>query len=86
MNWIRRNVQPRLPREGLGQDGLAGARHVLDQEVTAAHQGNHGEAHFMVLADDHAFDVGDDFLARFLDLRHRAPSVTGAGPLPTGWG
>ena len=87
---VRRELDPaeraaEAARERLGQDGLAGAGHILDQEVAAAHQGDHGEAHFVVLAHDHAFDVGDDLLARFLDLRHRAPSVTGAGPLPAGW-
>ena len=45
--------------------------HVLDQEVAAAQQGHQGEADLVVLADDDAFDVGEDLVAGFLDLGHR---------------
>ena len=60
-------------RDGLGQHGLAGARHVLDEQVALAEQGDEREAHLVVLADDDALDVGDDLLAGFLD-GHRRPS------------
>jgi hypothetical protein len=36
--------------------------------VTLAEQCDQGEANLVVLANDHAFDVGDDAFARFLDL------------------
>ena len=58
-------------RDGLRQDRLAGPGHVLDQEVTAAQQRDEGEAHLVVLADDDAFDIGEDSIAGFLDLGHR---------------
>ena len=63
--------------KGLGQDRLARARHVLDQQVAAAHQRDEGETHLVVLAHDHPLDIRDDLLAGLLDLRHRPPSVTG---------
>ena len=57
----------------LCEDGLAGPGHVLDQQVAAAQQCNQREANLVMLAHDHAFDIGDDLLARLLDLRHRPP-------------
>ena len=73
---VRRELDPpegaaEAPRDGLGEHGLAGARHVLDQEVAAAQQGHQGEADLVVLAHDDALDVGEDLVAGFLDLRHR---------------
>ena len=41
-------------------DGLAGARHVLDQQVALAQQRHERETHLGVLADDDLLDVGDD--------------------------
>ena len=71
MNWMRRNVPAEAARDGLGQHRLAGPGDVLDQQVAAAQQGDQGEADLMVLADDDAFDVGEDPVAGFLDLGHR---------------
>ena len=73
---VRRELDPperatEAPGDGLGQDRLAGARHVLDQEVAAAQQGDEREPDFVVLADDDALDVGEDLVPGFLDLRHR---------------
>ncbi len=60
-------------RDGLGEHGLAGAGHVLDQQVALAEQRHEREAHLLVLAHDDALDVGDDLFAGFLD-GHRRPS------------
>ena len=57
-------------REGLGQHRLADAGHVLDQQVALAQQRHQRQPHLVVLADDDPLDVGDDLLARFLDLGH----------------
>ena len=54
-------------RDGLRQDRLADARHVLDQDMALAQHGDQREAHGIVLADDHALDVVDDPLARLAD-------------------
>ena len=56
--------------ERLGEHRLADARHVLDQDVSLAQQGDEGHPHLDVLADDHALDVGDDALRRLLDVLH----------------
>ena len=44
-------------RQRGGQRGLADAGDVLDQQVTARHQADHGEAHHLRLADQGAADV-----------------------------
>ena len=62
----------------LGEDGLAGAGHVLDQEVAAAQEGDERESDFVVLADDDALDVGEDLLARLLKVGHQAPRGIGS--------
>ncbi len=63
--------------DGLGEDRLAGARDILDQEVATAQQGDEGEADLMVLADDDALDVGEDLVPGLLDLRHEPLSANG---------
>ena len=75
---VRRELDPpeaaaEAPGDRLGEHGLAGAGHVLDQEVAAAQQRDESEADFVVLADDHALDVGEDLLAGLLKVRHQAP-------------
>ena len=72
MNWIRRNEQPRLRAIALARTVLPVPGHVLDEEVAAAQQRDEGEPHLVVLADDHALDVGEDPVAGLLDLRHLA--------------
>ena len=69
-------------RDGLGEDRLAGSRHVLDEEVTAAQESHQGEADLEVLAHDHAFDIGENLVAGLLDLRHRPLSRSRA---PVRW-
>ena len=71
----------------LGEHRLAGARHVLDQEVAAAQQRDEREADLVVLADDDALDVGEDLVAGLLDLGHRPlrrgrPDAAGARVRP----
>ncbi len=70
--------------DGLGQDSLAGAGHVLDQQVALAQQRHESQADLVVLAHDDALNVGDDLLARLLDLSHsRASRVRKtSAPLP----
>jgi hypothetical protein len=46
--------------------------------VAAAQECDEGEADFVVLADDHALDVGEYAIPGLLDLGHRA-SLTGSG-------
>ena len=58
----------------LGEHRLAGARDVLDEEVAPAHQGDQCEPDLLVLAHDHALDVGGHPLGRLLDLGHAASS------------
>ncbi len=75
---VRRELDPpeaaaEAAGDRLGKDGLAGSRHVLDQEVAAAKKGDEGQPDFVVLADDHALDVGEDLLAGLLQVRHQAP-------------
>ena len=53
--------------------------HVLDEQVAAAQQRDEGEPDLVVLADDHALDVGEDLVPGFLDLRHRPLSRMGGG-------
>ena len=62
---VRRELDPAegaAERAGdrLREDGLPGAGDILDQEVTAAEEGDEGEADLVVLPDDDALDVGDD--------------------------
>ena len=61
-------MQPRLRAIALARTVLPVPGHVLDQEVAAAQQRDEGEAHLVVLADDHALDVGEDLLPGLLDL------------------
>ena len=83
MNWIRRNEQPRLRAMALASTVLPVPGHVLDQQVAATQQRHEGEPHLVMLADDHALDVGEDLVPGLLDLRHRplsrvaAPSTAG---------
>ena len=76
---VRRELDPpeaaaEAAGDGLREDRLAGAGHVLDQEVAAAEEGDEGEPDLVVLADDDVFDIGEDLLARLLQVRHQAPS------------
>ncbi len=45
------------PGQGLGQHGLAGARHVLHQHMAAAAQGGEQQLHSLLPADDNRGDV-----------------------------
>ena len=45
-------------RQRLGQHGLADARHVLQQDVALAEQGDQQEVDDLLLADDDAADIG----------------------------
>ena len=74
VNWMRRKVQPRLLAMRLGEHGLAGAGHVLDQQVALAQQRHEREAHLGVLADDDPLDVGDDLIGRLRDGHWHGPS------------
>ena len=65
------------PGDRLGEHGLAGARHVLDEQVAATQQGDQGQTDFVVLADDDALDVGEDPVAGLLDLGHQPLSRGG---------
>ena len=87
---VRRELDPpegaaEAPGDGLGEDGLAGARHVLDEQVASTEEGHEGESHLEVLAHDDSFDVGEDLVAGLLDLGHRplsrsqAPGVVAPG-------
>ena len=72
---IRRELDPperaaEASGDGLGEDRLAGAGHVLDQQVPLAQQPDERQPHLVVLAHDHALYVGDDLFSRFLDLGH----------------
>ena len=64
--------------ERLGQDGLAGAGDVLDQQVALAQQRDERQADLVMLADDDALDVGDDLVDRFPD-GHGRPLLDGPG-------
>ena len=86
MNWIRRNVQPRLRAIALARTVLPVPGHVLDEEVPAAQEGDQGEPDLQVLADDDAFDVGEDPVASLLDVVHRPPSWHGRREVAPGRG
>ena len=48
------------PRDGLGQHGLADPGHILDQNMTAAEQGNNNQLDFAALADDDVLDIASN--------------------------
>ena len=75
VNWIRRKEQPRLRAIALASTVLPVPGHVLDEQVSATEEGHEGQADFVMLADDDAFDVGQDAVAGFLDLGHRPLSL-----------
>src|SRR5206468_3135361 len=88
---VRRELDPaERATEALGdrlrEDRLARARDVLDQDVAATHERDEGEAHLVVLANDHALDIGEDAIPGLLDVGHlsspQRPSDGGwyAGP------
>ena len=56
--------------EGLGEQRLADAREVLDDEVAAGQQGHDAGSDHLVLAEDHRGDVGFDALGAPRDLAH----------------
>ena len=64
VNWIRRKEQPSDAGDRLGQHGLAGARHVLDEQMSLTQQRHQCQPHLGVLAHDHPLDVGGDALSR----------------------
>ena len=80
MNWMRRNVQPRLRAIALARTVLPVPGHVLDQQVAAAQQRDEGEADLVVLAHDDPFDVGENLVADLLDVAHRTPVVVRPAP------
>ena len=61
-------------RDRLGEDGLARTGNILDQQVTAAQEGNQREPDLVVLAHDDPLNIGDHAVAGLLDLRHRVSS------------
>ena len=64
----------------LREHGLAGAGHVLDQEVAATEQRDEREADFVMLADDDAFDIRDDAFAGFPGSSSLAVALAAAFP------
>ena len=80
MNWIRRNEQPRLRAMALARTVLPVPGTSSIEQVPAAQEGHQGQSDFVMLADDDAFDVGQDAVAGFLDLGHRPLSLA---PRPT---
>ena len=69
-------------RDGLGQDGLAGAGDVLDEEVAATEERHEREPDLAMLADDDSLDIREDAVARLLDLGHSCPSARGVMGVP----
>jgi hypothetical protein len=59
VNWIRLNPTPRVRAIALASTVLPDARHVLQQDVAAAEQGNQHQQHLVPLADHHPLDVLD---------------------------
>ena len=57
MNWTRRKVQSMLAARRPGQQRLAHARHVLDQDVPLGQQGDHHQLDHLGLAQHHRADV-----------------------------
>src|SRR4029079_559129 len=87
---VRRELDPperaaEAPRDRLREDRLAGARHVLHEQMGATHERHQGEAYLVVLPDDDALDVGEDLVPDLLDVAHRTPVCDrphGRAPLP----
>src|SRR5207245_10614304 len=75
---VRRELDPperaaERPGERLGEDRLAGAGNVLDEDVAATDQGDERELDLVVLAEDDPLDVLDDARdSRSEGLIHRA--------------
>src|SRR4029078_3033338 len=84
---------PEALGDRLGEHRLAGARHVLDQQMALAQERDEREADLIVLADDDPLDVGDDSVAGLLDGWHsgspqRSNASSDADPpsdVVTGW-
>ena len=79
---VRRELDPperaaQAAGDRLREDGLAGPRHVLDEEMAAAQQGDERETDLVMLADDDALDIGEDLVPGLLDLRHEPLSENG---------
>ncbi len=55
-------------RDGAGERGLAGARHVLDQQVPLGEQADQSQLDGLVLAADDAFDVAREQLEALGEL------------------
>ena len=47
-------------RHGAGERRLAGARHVVEQQVTLAEESREGQSHDPVLAEEHLLDRADE--------------------------
>ena len=58
MNWMRWNEQASERASAAGQHGLADTRHILQQGVALAEQGDQQEVDDLLLADDDAADIG----------------------------
>ncbi len=58
--------------DGAGQDGLAGAGNVLEQDVAFAQDGDEGQANYLVLALQHRLDVLDDLVEVLLERFERS--------------
>ena len=56
--------------ERAGQHRLGDARHVFEQHVTFAKPGDQREHDLRAFADDHGFDVADNFFGRCGNFRH----------------
>ncbi len=57
VNWMRRNEQPMDLAIGARQHRLADARHVFDQQMALAQEGDEGHLHFAALAEDDLLDI-----------------------------
>ena len=58
--WIRPKLPPTARAMHLGQQGLADARDVFDQQVAAGQQRGHGDLGDLVMAGDDGIHGGDE--------------------------
>jgi hypothetical protein len=70
VNWIRRNVHPRLRAMAFGEDRLARAGHVLDQQVAAHRSATSASRTSWCLPTMTRSTFADNAFAGLLDLRH----------------
>ena len=69
-------------RDGLGQHRLADARHVLDQDMAAAHERDEVKLTSSLLADDDLLDIAADTLRNCANIYHWKTLSSGAGARP----